>query len=72
MSAYRLLGPQHNRLLTVHPSPVRELGQISHETAEELKKVGWVKYGGNAQDDNGWIIPDTDPLLKSRTTSRND
>jgi hypothetical protein len=70
---YRIIGPHNNRLLTVHPSATHGMGQVDHATAELLKtKGGWKRYIGSAQEDNGWIVPGSDPALKSRTTLRID
>lgn len=67
-NVYRLIGPHHNRLVTVHPDAKKGMGQITHETAELLKeKAGWTRYTGTAEADEGWIIEGTDPKLKHRT-----
>lgn len=71
-TVYRLIGPNNNRLITVHPSPVRGMAQVSHETGELLKKQGWKRYAGTAQAEDGWIIPGTDPTLKPRTSFKVD
>lgn len=63
-TVYRLIGPSRNRLVTVHPSATQGMGQITHEVAEQLKKLGWTRYQGTAQEDNGWLKPGTDPELK--------
>lgn len=63
-TVYRLIGPARNRLVTVHPSARQGMGQVTHDTAEQLKKLGWTKYAGTAQEDNGWLKPGTDPELK--------
>lgn len=61
---YRLMGPNNNRMITVHPSPVRELAQIDYATAETLKKHGWRRYSGPAEAEDGWVKPGSDPNLK--------
>ena len=73
MSVYRLLGPHNNRLITVHPHPIKGMGQVDEAAAILLEeKGGWTRYKGTAQQEDGWIIPDTDPALKNRTTLRID
>jgi hypothetical protein len=65
-TVYRLLGPHHNRLVTVIESPQRHLGQISPKSADELKKQGWRPYAGTAQTKAGWITPGSDTNLRPR------
>jgi hypothetical protein len=60
------------RLITVHPSPVKGMAQIDHDTAEKLKVAGWKRYTGTAEAEDGWIKPGTDPKLKHRTSFRVD
>lgn len=60
---YLLMGPNNNRMITVHPSPVRDLAQISHDTAEQLKKQGWRRYSGPAEAEDGWVKAGSDPSL---------
>jgi hypothetical protein len=69
---YRLIGPHHNRMITVHPSPVRGMAQVSQATGELLKKQGWKRYGGPAQAEDGWVIPGTDPKLLPRSSFKVD
>lgn len=71
-TVYRLIGPNHNRLITVHPSPVKGMAQISHETAEKLKAAGWKRYAGTAEAEDGWIKPGSDPNLKPRSSFKVD
>lgn len=65
-TVYRLLGPNHNRLVTVTEDPERRLGQIDHTTAETLVKQGWTRYAGTAQTKAGWVVPGSDQTLRQR------
>lgn len=67
-TVYRLIGEHHNRLITVHPHPIRGMAQVDYATAKLLQeKGGWKRYAGPAQAEDGWIIPGSDPALKPRT-----
>lgn len=75
-TVYRLLGPSHNRLLTVvdaaHTYPLKATGQISAAAAEFLMKHGWTPYRGPAKAKAGWVVPGTDPNLRPRTSFKVD
>lgn len=71
-TVYRLLGPHNNRLVTVHPHPIKGMGQIDQKTGELLKAQGWKRYAGSAQTEDGWIIPGSDPNLTPRSSFKVD
>lgn len=63
---YRLLGPNHNRLVTVVDDPKEHLGQISPQVAVNLRKHGWRPYAGSARAERGWVIAGTDEHIRPR------
>jgi hypothetical protein len=65
-TVYRLLGPSHNRLVTVTEDPERRLGQIDETTSQLLQRHGWTRYAGTAKTRAGWVVPGTDPDLRPR------
>lgn len=65
-TVYRLLGPYHNRLVTVTEDPARHLGQIDEATSQQLQRHGWTRYAGSAQTKAGWVVADTDRNLRPR------
>lgn len=66
-TVYRLLGPNHNRLVTVIDDPDRKLGQIDERTSVQLQRQGWTRYSGTAQAKGGWVDPLTDRKLRPRS-----
>lgn len=68
-TVYRILGPSHNRLLTVVDGifPLKATGQIDVKVAECLMRHGWTHYQGPAKAKAGWIIAGTDPALTPRS-----
>lgn len=70
-TVYRLLGPNHNRLVTVIDTQKHLPGQVSTAAAKNLKDCGWRPYAGTAQTKAGWVIPGTDPALRPRALKAN-
>lgn len=69
-TVYRLLGPSHNRLVTVLDAEKHQPGQVSHKVAEALKVAGWQEYKGTATTKAGWVVKDTDPALHPHVLKR--
>jgi len=63
---YRLLGPHHNRLVTVIDAERLLPGQVSTKTGAELQAAGWLVYVGPAKAPLGWVEPESDPALRPR------
>jgi hypothetical protein len=72
MMERRILGPNHNRLLTVEEPKLgkQRSGTASAATAIDLLAIGWTEYKGPATAKGGWVQPGTDPTLRPRIRTR--
>ena len=67
---FRIVGPNHNRLLRVVDEPDQRLGEVDRATASILRRHGFQVYTGPGRAARGWVVPGTDPDLKPRALRR--
>lgn len=69
---HRIVGPNHNRLLEIGARHSADgslvSGTVTLMDANRLVAAGWQVYSGPARAVDGWVVPDSDPVLKARNT----